>query len=119
MTIDNLKERIEKHFELFEKTSITLENSILKTPVEETLVREKREIIEENKDKKALIRIKDLPEKYILGKLEPKNEISFGLKAIEHGVEYNYCEIIRYDNLSELMLCNINFNHINKNNNKI
>ena len=95
MLLKDMKENIEKHFELLEKTNITLETS----------VKEKIKIVEENKNKKALIKINDLPDKYILGRIEPKNGIFFGLRVLEHRTEVNYCETIPYENLSELILC--------------
>jgi len=109
MMMDNLKEELDKHFESFEETNITLE----------TAVNEKRKIVEENKDKKAFIKIKEFPDKYYLGRLEPKNGISFGLKVTESQIETNYCEIIRYENLSELRLCKADLAHIKRSNNKI
>lgn len=87
-------EDIQEKFDLFKKTNITLETS----------VEEKRKIIEENKNKKALIRIKDLPGRYTLGIIVPKNGIFFGLKTLEHKTERDYCEVIGYKDLSELII---------------
>jgi hypothetical protein len=95
MRIGEFEETLEKHFELFEKTNITLETS----------VKDKIKIIEENKYKKALIKVKDIPNRYISGKLEPKNGIFFGLKVTKPQVEMNYFEIISYESLAELIVC--------------
>jgi hypothetical protein len=87
-------EDIEEKFGIFKKTNITLETS----------VEEKRKIIEENKNKKALIKIKDMSERYTLGIIVPKNGIFFGIKTIKPKTEHNYCEVISYKELSELIL---------------
>ena len=94
MRIEEFKKDIEKYFESFERTNITLETS----------VQDKMKIIEEYKDKKALIKIKEIPNKYILGKLELKNGIFFGLNVTKPQAEMNHFELILYESLSELMI---------------
>ena len=95
MRIEDIKENLEKRFDFFENKNITLE----------TPIKEKIKIVEENRYKKALIKINYIPDRYLLGKIEPKNGIFFGLRVINPQIESNYCETLPYENLSELILC--------------
>ncbi len=88
-------EDIKGKFDVFEKVKLNLEDS----------VEYKRKIIEENRNKLALIEIKDIPNKYIFGIIEPKNTIFFGLNVIENKEKYICPEIIKYENLSKIIIC--------------
>ncbi len=88
-------EEINGKFEVFKNSRINLEDSI----------EIKRSIIEKNRNKKALVETKDNPNKYILGIIEPKNTIFFGLNVIKNREKYICPEIISYQNLSDIMIC--------------
>jgi len=86
---------IERHFDKFEKTSITLQ-----TPIEE-----KKKIIEENKFKRVLVQTNS-SNKYFLGQIKRINEKTFGLGVLERNIppELNYYANISYNILSELLI---------------
>jgi hypothetical protein len=94
MIIKNL----EKHFDKFEKTSITLKTSI----------EEKRKIIEENKFKRVLVQTLQTKDsnKYFLGQIERINEKTFGLGVLDRKIpqELNYHANISYSKLCELLV---------------
>ena len=88
-------EDISEKFDIFKTIKLNLDSSI----------KDKRKINEENKNKKALIELKDAPDKYLLGIIKPKNSIFFGLNSIENKEKYPYSEIIKYEELSKIMIC--------------
>lgn len=81
---------------LFERIkSITLETSL----------ENKRRIVEENKNKKALIETSDNPGKYALGILVTKNDKYMGLESIEKKRDNLVACLIEYKELSGLFIC--------------
>jgi hypothetical protein len=96
---------IEPYFEFLDKTEIT--NSFAKTSItSETLLEEKVRIIKQNKGKMALIK-NDSPQKdYVMGTIEPKDNIAFGLKIVKNITEKNknYYLPVFYRDLSELVV---------------
>ena len=91
MGIENFKGRCE----IFNKTNIELE----------TKIAEKIKIIEQNRDKKALVKIKDSQDEYLFGVIIPKNTRYFGLESIKEDEKVSCPPLIEYKELSDLIVC--------------